>query len=58
MNMCRGDVPVKEIVSSFPFWKNHWFTLLEIAGAYWRPQEAPCSFFRRNKGVKSNLFFM
>ncbi len=36
MNMCRGDVPVKEMVQSMPFWKKPvaWFMIHSLKGKY------------------------
>lgn len=36
MNMCRGDVPVKELVQSMPLWKKPvaWFMIHSLKGRY------------------------
>lgn len=36
MNMCRGDVPVKEMVQSMPLWKKPvaWFMIQSLKGKY------------------------
>lgn len=36
MNMCRGDVPVKEMVQSMPLWKKSvaWFMIQSLKGKY------------------------